>query len=342
MYFDNTHLRHVMLYEYRKGKSAAQATRDIRSTYGDEALVERTCQKWFAKFRTGNFGLDDEPREGRPETLDNADLEALLEEDPGQTVRELAEQLGLGLATVDRHLHKLGKVNKTGKWVSHKLTEVNKNQRLTTCISLAAKQNKKSFLHRIVTGDESWVYYENPAPKRQWLDPGMPAQSTPKPNIHGKKALLCIWWDQKGILYYELLQPGETVTAERYAAQLNRLSEEIDRKRPFTGKGKRNTILLHDNAKPHVAKATRQTIEELGWEVLAHPAYSPDLAPSDYHLFLGLKTFLREKHFKTLENLQNSIDEYFGSKNEDFFWKGIHDLPNRWEKVIAADGDYFD
>jgi len=109
-----------------------------------------------------------------------------------------------------------------------------------------------------------------------------------------KKALLCIWWDQKGILYYELLQPGETVMAERYAAQLNRLSEEIDRKRPFTGKGKRNTILLHDNAKPHVAKATRQTIEELGWEVLAHPAYSPDLAPSDYHLFLGLKTILRE------------------------------------------------
>jgi hypothetical protein len=50
-----------MLYEYRKGKSVAQATRDIRSTYGDEALVERTCQKWFAKFRTGNFGLDDEP-----------------------------------------------------------------------------------------------------------------------------------------------------------------------------------------------------------------------------------------------------------------------------------------
>ena len=46
----------------------------------------------------------------------------------------------------------------------------------------------------------------------------------------------------------------------------------------------------HDNYKPHVANLTLQTIEKLGWKVLPHPEYSPGLAPSDYHLFAGLKT----------------------------------------------------
>ena len=75
---------------------------------------------------------------------------------------------------------------------------------------------------------------------------------------------------------------------------------------------------------------------------MSHPAYSPDLAPSDYHLFLGLKTFLHEKNFKNLGELRKGVDEYFGSKNKEFYWRGIHDLPNGWEKVIAVEGDYFD
>ena len=100
--------------------------------------------------------------------------------------------------------------------------------------------------------------------------------------------MLCVWWDQKGIIYWELLQPKQTVTADLYSQQLMRLNQALQKKRPFTGKGKRKVILLHDNARPHVAKTTRATIESLDWEVLAHPAYSPDLAPTDYHLFRAM------------------------------------------------------
>jgi hypothetical protein len=50
---------------------------------------------------------------------------------------------------------------------------------------------------------------------------------------------------------------------------------------------------LHDNARPHVASATRQQLEELGWTAIPHPPYSPDLAPSDLHLFRFLKNYLR-------------------------------------------------
>ena len=77
--------------------------------------------------------------------------------------------------------------------------------------------------HRIVTGDEKWIYYDNPKRKKSYLTPGQPAKSTAKPNIHGAKVMLCIWWDQKVVLYYELLNPGETNNGELYRTQLIRL-----------------------------------------------------------------------------------------------------------------------
>src|SRR3954469_23682395 len=43
--------------------------------------------------------------------------------------------------------------------------------------------------------------------------------------------------------------------------------------------------LQHDNARPHTVKMTKEKLQALGWEVLPHPPYSPDLAPSDFHLF---------------------------------------------------------
>jgi histone-lysine N-methyltransferase SETMAR len=51
-------------------------------------------------------------------------------------------------------------------------------------------------------------------------------------------------------------------------------------------------VFLHDNARPHTARWTASLLQEFGWEVFNHPPYSPDLAPSDFHLFLHLKKFL--------------------------------------------------
>lgn len=50
-------------------------------------------------------------------------------------------------------------------------------------------------------------------------------------------------------------------------------------------------ILFHDNAEAYAALGTRQKVAELDWEVLSHPLYYPDLAPSDYHLFLTRQNF---------------------------------------------------
>jgi len=77
------------------------------------------------------------------------------------------------------------------------------------------------------------------------------------------------------MLYYELLQPSETIIADRYQQQLTNLSDALEEKRPFTqGQGRCKMILLHFNARPLVAKATQDHIFVLGWELFPHAVYS--------------------------------------------------------------------
>ncbi|EFN76007.1 Histone-lysine N-methyltransferase SETMAR, partial [Harpegnathos saltator] len=111
-------------------------------------------------------------------------------------------------------------------------------------------------------------------------------------------------------------------------------------KRPEYQKRQHKVILLHDNAPSHTAKLVKETIEAFSWEILSHAAYSPDLAPSDYYLFVSMGHALAEQRFTSYENVRKWLDDWFASKEQQFFWCGIHKLSNRWEKCVS-DGQYF-
>ncbi|KAG5319240.1 MOS1T transposase, partial [Pseudoatta argentina] len=91
-------------------------------------------------------------------------------------------------------------------------------------------------------------------------------------------------------------------------------------KRPLYAQRHDKVILLHDNARPQVAKPVKTYLETLKWEVLPHPLYSPDIAPSDFHLFRSMAHGLAQKW----------IDSWIASKDMSFFRRGIHGLPERW------------
>ena len=99
-------------------------------------------------------------------------------------------------------------------------------------------------------------------------------------------------------MYYELLQPNQTINAECYCAQLDNLKTALQTQRPEL-MNRKGVIFHHDNAWPHTALMTQHKLKELNWEVLRHPAYSPDLAPSDFHLFKSLQNYLNGKKFET-------------------------------------------
>lgn len=214
-------------------------------------------------------------------------------------------------------------------------------RRFFTCEQLLQRHKRKGFLHRIVTGDEKWIRYDNPKRRKSWGLPGHASSSTAKPNINGAKLMLCIWWDQLGVVYYELLKPNERITGEVYRRQSMRLSRALREKRPQYSDRHNKVILQHDNARPHVAQPVKTYLETLKWEVLPHPPYSPDIAPSDYHLFRSMTHGLAYQHFHSYEEAKKWVDDWIEAKPVEFFRNGIRMLPERWGKVVASDGQYF-
>jgi [histone H3]-lysine36 N-dimethyltransferase SETMAR len=126
------------------------------------------------------------------------------------------------------------------------------------------------------------------------------------------------------------------VTMAYYSRQLDSVAEAVRVKRP----DKNKIILQHDNARPHVGKLTKTKLNELGWEVL--PSYSPDLAPSDYHLFRDLQVSLDDVLSDSDEEVKNWLQNYFDSMSHIFYRRGIDSVPTKWAKVIDNNGEYFD
>ena len=93
-------LRGVLLHYFNMKKTAAESHRTFVEVYGEHALADRTCQKWFARFKSGDFGLDDEERPGQSKKFEDEELVALLDEDCCQTQKELAGSLEVTQAAI--------------------------------------------------------------------------------------------------------------------------------------------------------------------------------------------------------------------------------------------------
>ena len=103
---------------------------------------------------------------------------------------------------------------------------------------------------------------------------------------------------------------------------------------------KKGVLLLQDNASSHTCALTKETADRLGYEILQHPPYSPDLAPSDFYLFGKLKAHLRGDHFLDDEHLKSEVIAWLEDQNEDFYKEGILKSKHRWEKCVKLHGDY--
>ena len=329
-------MRACALYEFDQGKSAAEAARNIRNTYGNEAMSDSNCRKCFAKFKAGDRTLQDLPREGRSIFLDRQVLKQAVYANAYLTTRELAKMFDCSPSTIFRSLMDIGKVNKRGRWIPHELTENNKIQRTMTCSSLLSLSKKSGFMDSILTCDEKWIMFDNTSQKSQWLDPDQTPSEVAKPHRFVKKVMLCVWWNTRGIVHFEVLESGQTVTNTLFCEQLERTNQALIAK----GENSEKVRLLHDNTRPHVSKVTQKKIEDLEWIVLPHAPYSSDLAPSDYHLFRSMQHSLREKKFRTQEEVVNWVTEFFASKPIDFYNRGIRNLRERWRTVLESNGEY--
>ena len=181
-----------------------------------------------------------------------------------------------------------------------------------------------------MTGDEKWILYNNEERTRSWGKRNAPPPTTPNAGLHPKKVMLYIWWEWKGVLYYELLLENQTINSNKYCSQLDQLKAALNEKRPELVR-----VIFHQaTARPHVSLRNRQKRLQLGWKVLIHLPYSLGIAPSDSHLFRSSQNSLNGKNVNSPKDCKRYLKQFFAQKDKMFWEDGIMKLPETWQKVV--------
>ena len=330
----------VIRYLYLKGKTGKEIHGELADVYGSSAPYYALVKFWLGEFKRGRTSLEDEARSGRP--LDATDKEMckkvrdLVYSDRRIQVEEITQALGILHGRVSTILHDRLVMRKlTARWVPKSLSDEQMATRASVCSSLLKRfRSKDDFLLCLVTVDETWVYYYEPENKAQsqLVGPGSPKPKKLKTQPSAGKVMATVFWDAKGIILLDFLPKRSTITGVYYANLLDQLRTAIREKR--RGKLAKGVLLEQDSVRVHTCKVAMDAVEQNGYELIPHPAYSPDLAPSD------LKKDIRGLHFCSDEEVVTAVEECVSGKDPDFFSSGLMALEHRWSKCITLEGNY--
>ena len=333
--------RSVIRFLFLEGKSRSEIKARLDAVYHESSPSMATVKTWFNEFQHGRTSVFDEPRTGAPKTATTKENErkihGLVLADRRLEVREIANTVGISKDRVGHILHEVLRMRKlSARWVPRLLNSDNKQKRVTTseqCLTLF-KRNPKEFLRRFVTVDETWIHWYTPETKvqsKQWTSPDEPAPKKAKTIPSAGKVMATIFWDSRGIIFIDYLEKGRTITGRYYEELLDRFDTVLRRKRPHLARKK--VLFHHDNAPAHSSALATAKLVELRYELLPHPPYSPDLAPSDFFLFPNLKKSLAGKKFGSNEEVITATEAYFAELDESYFLDGLKKLEHRWVKV---------
>ena len=172
---------------------------------------------------------------------------------------------------------------------------------------------------------------------------------------HGQNLVISLWSGDKvtinGVVAQRITSP-QNIPSAKFHWKISRLDFSGSRRHPphwlsskgsnyqrgvlltsagateghFEGKTSRNFtkffLFLHDNSPAHRSLATKKNLAYLGFQYLDHPPYSPNLAPSDYHLFPGLKN-LGGYHFSSDTEVIASAETWLDGKYPPFFFEWL-------------------
>ena len=176
---------------------------------------------------------------------------------------------------------------------------------------------------------------------RQWVGPGSPRPKKFKTQPSAGKVMATVFWDAKGVIMLDFLPKRSTITGVYYANLLDQLRTVIRVKR--RGKLSKGVLLQQDNARVPTCKVAMDAVERNGYELIPHPAYSHDLAASDFFLFPNLKkNDIRGLHFRCDEEVVTAVGVWVSGKGPDFFSSGLMALEHRWSKCITLEGNYIE
>jgi histone-lysine N-methyltransferase SETMAR len=321
--------RAVIEFLTAEGEVPIVIHRRLTNVYGEDTVSVHTVRRWVTKLKSSDTSLADRPRSGRPATaVTDSNQQSVYELIRGNrriTQAELSHNVGIGHHAVESIINNLGYSKVCARWVPRMLTDVHKaeRKRISSELLQQYEQPGDNFLSRIITGDESWVHYYEPETKRQsmeWRHDTSPRPKKFKTQASAGKVMVTVFWDIRGVVLVDFLAKGSTINSEQYISTLKKLKARIRQARPHMNM--QEVLLQQDNARPHTSRLTSEAIAKMGWGVLPHPAYCPDLAPSDFHLFGPLKDALRGHHFQSDDDVKTAVRRWLHQQDEAFFRDG--------------------
>lgn len=338
-------IRAVIKYQFLKGLKPLDIIDDFKKTLGDSAPANATVYNWYKEFKFGRTSTSDGPRSGRPMEVtvpENIEkIQHMVLNDRKLKLTDIAEAIGMSKERVGNILNEhLGMKKLNGIWMPRLLTPHEKECRIIDsdrCLTIY-NRNPNEFLHQFISMGETWIHLLSPASISDQAKEQKVRAKRPKIQKSMAKVLLTVFWDAKGMILADYLENGNTATNQYYVTLFDRLNDEINEKRPHLKQKK--LLHLQDNSPAHNTLKTLTNLDELGYELLPHSPFCPDLAPSDYWLFLNLKKWIMGQKFYIKEEVESKTNAYFGGLSSDFYKEGIEIFPERCNKCIDLQGDY--
>jgi histone-lysine N-methyltransferase SETMAR len=173
-----------------------------------------------------------------------------------------------------------------------------------------------------------------------WKHPDSPSRKVPRICRSGGQQMLVVFFDHIGFIYHHYVPKGKTINGPYFTEICRQMIYRLKKKRPeLYEKG----FILHlDNASPHRTVTIKELCAKHNIEILPHPPYSPDEAPSDFYVFPNLKQQLRGYCFENEKALHNACDAALRLMSKDGLEKPFNSLVKRWDLVIKSNGEYFE
>ena len=270
-----------------------------------------------------------------------------MDKDRRVSIETISAQFDVSVGTVHTIIREELKMRKIcAKFVPRVLREDRKKGRCHDSRKMVELINSDpAVLDTLVTCDENWIYCYDPETKRQssqWKHAGSPRAKEARQSKSTHKLLMIpfFFFDSTGMIYMHWVPTGQTVNKEYYVEVLRGFRKRFRQKRPVLFQlGQWH--FQQDNAPVHNSILVTDYLTKMGIKADRHPTNSPDLAPCDFCLFPKLKEKLRGCRYDTTE-MKEAVTKVIDTlTQEDFHW-AFQKLLERYNKCIAAGGDYFE
>lgn len=207
-------------------KTPSETLKMLESSKTTKKCCKALVFKWHKRFREGRDSIEDDERCGRPSKVRismSDKVKDLVYRDRRHTLRSLSAELGISTSTVHDILKQdLGMSKVCARWVPRLLKDHERETRVRCSEEFVRRveQEGDTFLDRIVTTDETWMYHFDPETKAQscvWKTPGTPPPTKARLQKSGGKHMFMFFMDRKGMILQHQIPDGQTVTAAYYS-----------------------------------------------------------------------------------------------------------------------------